>query len=127
MAFEDFARALGDSTVAGKIRGHKHCFWTQPLGSYSRHRGANPKTPRFVGSSADNRAVTLPGDNDRLAPQAGVVALLDRGIERVHINVDYLARVHPSYVIGDSSWRMLSAYRNETWCSHFFAVESLKI
>jgi len=34
------------------------------------------------------RTLAAPGDNDRLASQLRVVALLDRGIKRVHVDVD---------------------------------------
>ena len=43
---------------------------------------------RLVRSGADNRAITLPGDNDGPVTQLRVVTLLDRSIKSVHVDVD---------------------------------------
>jgi hypothetical protein len=55
-----------------------------------RHRGANPEASRFVtccGNHASLRRVT---DRDRSIFEIPVVALLDGGMESVHVNVNDL-------------------------------------
>ena len=50
------------------------------------------KLPRFVARSGDDAAFARPADGDGLAAQLGIVALFDRRVERVHIDMDDFAR-----------------------------------
>src|ERR1700757_2621660 len=46
------------------------------------------EAPGLVRSGANDRAVTLPSDDYRLAAQLGIIALLDRSVKRVHVDMD---------------------------------------
>ena len=48
----------------------------------------NAEAPRLVRSSADNRAVAQPGNDHGLASQLRIIALLDRSVKRVHVDMD---------------------------------------
>jgi hypothetical protein len=51
--------------------------------------------PRFVARGRDHAApIRLSADDQRPTAQRRVVALLDRGVKRVHVNVDDAANVH---------------------------------
>jgi len=52
------------------------------------HGRADAETPGLVRSSADDRAIAPPGDDHGLAPQLRIIALLDRRIKRIHVDVD---------------------------------------
>ena len=46
------------------------------------------------GSGADNGATATPRDDDRLAPQLGIVPLFDRRVKRIHVDMNDLANRH---------------------------------
>src|SRR5262249_30958195 len=48
----------------------------------------------LVRSSTHDRAIASPGDDHRFAAQRRIIALLDRRVEGVHIDVYYLADRH---------------------------------
>jgi hypothetical protein len=82
---------MGDGPVANEVRRNEDCFWAQTLGPDRGHRRTHAKTPRLVGSRTDDGPVSPPCDYNWFATQLGIVALLHRGIERVHIHVNDLA------------------------------------
>ena len=51
----------------------------------------DPEATRFVAGGGHHATFAGSADGDRLAPQLRIVALLDRGIEGVHVDVDDLA------------------------------------
>ena len=51
------------------------------------HRGPHPEDPGLVGRGRHHAAAADPADHDRLAAQRGLVPLLDRGEERVEVEV----------------------------------------
>jgi hypothetical protein len=53
------------------------------------------KAAGLVRSSANNRAPTLPGNNYRFAAQMRIIPLLNRGIKRVHVDMDDLSHNRP--------------------------------
>src|SRR2546425_6660508 len=52
------------------------------------HGRAHAETPGLVRSSADDRAPAQPGNDHGLAAQLRIIALLDRSIKRVHVDMD---------------------------------------
>jgi hypothetical protein len=46
------------------------------------------EAPSLIRSSADNRAIAPPGNDHGLAAQLRVIALLDRSVKRVHVDMD---------------------------------------
>ena len=61
----------------------------QPDRLRHRHRRADAERPRLVARRGDDAAlVGLAADGERLAAQRRVVALLDRRVERVHVDVE---------------------------------------
>jgi hypothetical protein len=66
----------------------EHPGRTQPPGGHARHGGAHPESPGLVTRGADHAALGRRGPDDhRFAPQRRLVALLHRGEERVHIQM----------------------------------------
>jgi hypothetical protein len=52
----------------------------------------NAKFPRLIARCRHHAALTRTADRDRLAAQIRIIALLDRRIEGIHIDMDDLAR-----------------------------------
>ena len=46
------------------------------------------EAPGLVRSSADDRAIALPRNDHGLAAQLRIIALFDRSIKRVHVDMD---------------------------------------
>ena len=63
---------------------------TEPAGLAQGHRRMNAEHPGLIARRADDATIVRPAaaDDDRLAPQLRVIALLDRGEERVEIDVE---------------------------------------
>jgi hypothetical protein len=70
---------------------HECCARTQTFRPHCRHGRAYSKSPCLVRSSADDRTFSLPSDNYGLAVQVRIVPLLDRSIERVHVDMEDFA------------------------------------
>ena len=51
----------------------------------------NPERPRFIACRRDAAAFARSSDRDRLAAQLGIIALLHRRVERVHVDMDDFA------------------------------------
>src|SRR5258708_4336227 len=66
-------------------------------GPRCRHGGVDAELARLIRGSADDAPLTRPADDDGLPAQRRVVALLDRRVECVHVDVDDLAQ-HESMV-----------------------------
>ena len=61
----------------------------EPDGARHRHRRAHAERPRLVAGRGDHAAAGgAAADGDRLAAQRGIVALLDRRVEGVHVDVE---------------------------------------
>ena len=58
----------------------------------ARHRAVHAEGARLVARGRDDAAALGVADRHRAAAQRGVVALLDRGVEGVHVDVDDAAR-----------------------------------
>ena len=92
---------------------------TEPDGLGHRHRRAHAERARLVARRRhDAAAVGLAADRQRLAAQRRVVALLDRRVERVHVDVkDPAHRAECSVEIVEQrcSWRCCHAIAIVNW------------
>jgi len=71
---------------------------------YRRHRRADAEAPRFVARRGDD-SPSHSADRDRFASKLRIVALLDRRVEGIHVDMDDLAQglgwrrlVHPVFL-----------------------------
>jgi hypothetical protein len=64
---------------------------TLPLGGDRRHRRSDAKLARLITRGGDDPALARSADGDRLSAQLGIIALLDRCIEGVHVDMNDLA------------------------------------
>jgi len=55
---------------------------------HRRHGRAHAEAARLVGGGRHHAAARRTADDDRPPAQLGAVALLDRGVERVHVGVE---------------------------------------
>src|SRR5262245_46277095 len=70
-------------------RWHKDTFGTQTSCGGAGHGRADAKPPRFITGRAHDSALRWrTSHNDRLSAQSRMVALLDRGIEGIHVEVE---------------------------------------
>jgi hypothetical protein len=74
--------------IACEIRRHEDRIRTQAFRSFCWHGRMNAEAPGLVRSSADHRAVAQPSNDHRLAAQLRIIALLDRSVKRVHVDMD---------------------------------------
>src|SRR5690606_26622948 len=95
---EDRLHLARDRLVAREVRRHEYRLRAQPLGPRRRHRRTYAVASRLVGGRAHDRPWTAPGHHHRAAAQRRIVALLHRGVERVHVDVDDLA--HARWILG---------------------------
>ena len=100
VAAEDVAGLARDGAVADEVRRHEDGVRAKALGAQGGHGGADAEAARFIRGGADDGAVAAPRDDDRLAAQLRIVALLDRGVKSVHVDVDDLANRHGRRVAG---------------------------
>ena len=75
--------------VLAAVDRHEDRVRAQRARGPQRHRRADAEHARLVRRGADDAAIVRPAaaDDDRLAAQRRVVALLDRGEERVEVDV----------------------------------------
>jgi hypothetical protein len=71
------------------------CLWAAGQGRSHPHRGGDAVGPSLVRGSQNDAAP----DDDRLSSQRRIEQLLDRGVERVEINVEHVRLlVHPIHL-----------------------------
>ena len=87
----DLAR---DRAIDVEARRHEHQLRTLAHGRGRRHRRSNAEGARLVARRGDYAPFGAVADSDRTAPKLGIVALLDRRIEGVHVDMNDLARWH---------------------------------
>jgi hypothetical protein len=88
---EDLADLKADRLIDLEARPHEDQVRTLTFSGHRRHRRADPELPRFVAGGGDDAAFRGPAYGDRLAAKLRIVPLLDRRVEGVHVDVDYLA------------------------------------
>src|SRR6266851_7831696 len=84
-----------DRLVGVKSRLYENQIWAFPLGGERRHRRTHAELACFVAGGGDDTAGPRSADCDRLAAQIGVVALFDRCVKGIHVDMDDLARSAP--------------------------------
>ena len=85
---EDVEHLLRGGAVLREVRADDHEVRTQPHRARHRDRRPHAELPRFVARRRDDAATFgAAADRDRLAAQLGSVALFDRRVERVHVDV----------------------------------------
>jgi hypothetical protein len=57
------------------------------------------ESPGLVRSSTDDRTSAPPSDDDRLAAQLRIIALLDRSVKRVHVDMDDFSHNLPATIL----------------------------
>ena len=75
-----------------EARRHDDRMGATAQGLGHRHRAADAVWARLVARREHDAAAALRADENRLAPQGGIVALLDRRIERIHVGMHDRAR-----------------------------------
>ena len=90
----------------------EHRVRAQPPGARGRHRAAHAVLPRLVAGGAHHAARTRAADHHRLAAQLGPLAHLDRGEERVHVDVQDRA----AGVVGVGAEARITAARHQPGC-----------
>ena len=88
---EDGVDLARDGAVDVEPRRHEHQFRALPHGGGRRHGRAHAERARLVARRGHHAALGAVANRHRPAAQLRVVALLDRRIERVHVDVDDLA------------------------------------
>ena len=90
---EDTANLLRNRAVDLEARRHEDQVRAQTPRGHGRHRRTDAEFAGFVAGGGDDAAFPGAPDRDRTPAQGGIVALLHRGEERVHIDVDDLPAV----------------------------------
>ena len=93
VAQENFAHAFRCGAVPSEIRSDENRIRAQTRRAQCRHGRANSERACLVRGRAHYRARTAPGDDDGFAAQRRIVALLDRSVKRIHVDVDDLAHL----------------------------------
>src|ERR1022692_2479262 len=88
MTLEDLPHSAGDVPIAYEVRRYEDRIGTHAFRSYCWHGRVHTEAPGLVRSSTDDRAIAQPGNDDGLAAQLRIVALFDRSVKRVHVNMD---------------------------------------
>src|SRR5579875_2939854 len=89
---EDPADLKRDRPIDLKARFDEDQIRASALGRERGHRGADAELARFIAGGGDHPALPRSADRDRLAAQLRIVALFDRGVEGIHVDMDDLAR-----------------------------------
>ena len=76
-----------DPGIFGHVGRQDHCIRTQSPGSRHRHRRAHAKGSGDVTAGGDHAARPRAADDQRLVVEARIVALLDRGVEGVAVDM----------------------------------------
>ena len=89
---EDLPDLERDRLVDVEPRLYENQIRAFSLSRERRHRGAHAELARFVARGRDDAAFPRSADRDRLPTQRRIVALFDRCVERIHVDMDDLAR-----------------------------------
>src|SRR6266851_6776584 len=103
-ALEHFAYRPRDFAITRHPAVHEDGLGTELMRLRRRHRGMHSELARLVRGRRDDAAPRASADDYRLSAQFGIVELLDRRVERVHIGMgDY---AFPP--VGRAGWRLLA-------------------
>src|SRR5271169_3677320 len=102
MTLEDLPHPARDLAIACEIRRHEDRIGTQAFGSYCWHGRTHTEASGLVRSGTDDRAIAQPSDDHGLAAQLRIIALLNRSVERVHVDMDDFSQyLTPKIMIPD--------------------------
>jgi hypothetical protein len=79
---------IGERIAAFDEIGEERGVRAKSLRANRGHGGTHAKPSGFVGRGADHGAIAAPGNNDRLAAQLRIIALLYRRIKGVHVDMN---------------------------------------
>src|SRR3984885_13292518 len=91
VVLEDRLNLFGHFAVNVEPWRDEHEFGAFPNRNGRWHRRANPETSRLVARRGNDAAFRRIADRHRPALQGRIITLLDRRIERVHVDMDDLA------------------------------------
>src|SRR5699024_1386738 len=92
MGMEDFMYLAGRFSIDLEPGAHENGLRAQAVGMGGRHGGVNTETSRFVAAGRDHASAVGRTTNDQWSPPVfRVITLLHGGVERIHVDVDYLA------------------------------------
>ena len=89
-----------DRAIDVEARRYEDQLRTLSHGRDRRHGRANAEGARLVARGGHHAPLGPMADGDRSAAKLGVVALFDRRIEGIHVDVDNLAQRHLSAITG---------------------------
>jgi len=94
-------RLLGDrgGGVIADSRREEDALRAKPMGGDGRHGTVDAELASFVGCGADDTTALDTADDQGLAAQAGLIALLDGRIESVHVHVHDFAVRHAATIL----------------------------
>ena len=96
---KDLEDLAGDLAVDPHARSHANRLGAAPQRFGDRHRRAHAEAAHRVVRRRDDSAAAHAADDQGLAAQLRVIALLHGRIERVHVDVQYRPEGHHSTVI----------------------------
>src|SRR5580692_2324128 len=96
---EDVAYLLRDRLVDLEARFDEYQVRTLALRRHRWHRRPDAELAGFVTRCRHNAAFAGSADGNRLAAEIRIVPLLDRRVERVHVDVDDLAMRRSIHII----------------------------
>ena len=96
---EHLEHRLARLRVGGHPRRHDDRLGAQPAGPTSAHRGADPARLGLVAGGEHDAGA----DDHRAAAEPGIVALLDRRVERVEVRVQDRGRGRHEHMFGSPS------------------------
>src|SRR5580698_6988667 len=94
MSLKDRTHGLRDRFVADEVGRNEDGLRTETLRRHRRHRRAHSIPSRLIGGSADDGSLTPPRDDDRPTAQGRIIALFDRCVKRIHIDMYDLPRTY---------------------------------
>src|SRR5208283_1628674 len=106
---EDRVDLARDRAIDVEARRHEHQLRTLAHGRGRRHGRSNTEGARLVTRCGNHAPLGAVADGDRTASKLRIVALFDRRIERVHVDMDDLAQRHTSNYIRPGTERELRA------------------
>ncbi len=90
-ALENGADLVADGAIGVEAGGDEDEIGAEPARLSAGHSRAHAECARFIARRRDHAARAAAADGDREPAQLGIVALLDRRIESVHVDMDDLA------------------------------------
>jgi len=75
---------------------HEQELGASPFRGDGSHGGMDPEAARLIARRSHDATLLRATNGHRLTPQLGIIALLDRRIERIHVDMDDLSKLFKS-------------------------------